>query len=165
MNHRKSGQSPPESSWQTARGIRLVGGTPKDPIGPQMLRQGECRWHRRGSCGVRVDGISSKRVYRKECMDLPSPRWMGKGHGTRVGSGGLPWVLGSSLCYRISVRRTEGMIAPLLRCVKQMYGFGGHMRRVGRCGPPRVRGGVMVNVEVSGETCTAPPKIPHCHSE
>ncbi len=25
-------------------------------------------------------------------VDLPSPGWMGKGHGTRVGSGGLPWV-------------------------------------------------------------------------
>ena len=24
-------------------------------------------------------------------VDLPSPGWMGKGHGTRVGSGGLPW--------------------------------------------------------------------------
>ena len=26
--------------------------------GLQMHRQGQCRWHRRGSCGIRVDGMS-----------------------------------------------------------------------------------------------------------
>ena len=42
-----------------------------------------------------------------------------------------------------------------------MYGFGGECRDgLAGTGPiPRVRGGVMVNVEVSCETCTAPPKI------
>ncbi len=100
----------------------------------------------------------SKRVHRKSVVDLPSPGWVGKGHGTR-------WVGWASLGFWFLLKvgvgsRLRRRIAQMFACVNGGWGQGWRCRFLAGHRNDREAGEMAEDKRDGSEGCGPPPVRP-----